>query len=282
MLQGENAPHLVILDWMMPGLDGAQICREVRKRKSTAYTYILLVTAKFQKQDVLAGLDAGADDYLTKPFDSAELRARLRTGRRILDLQEELIRSHDALRFQASHDAMTGVWNHAAILEILNAELARSQRENISMAAFMLDLDLFKKVNDRYGHLAGDSVLRETARRIKSHLRAYDALGRYGGEEFLIILPGSDQENALRQAERLRHSISEVSMDVPEGSIPVTASIGVAVTGTNEFDPGRLIKAADLALYQAKALGRNRAEAAWNVPSTPPVSTPLSSALPSA
>ncbi|MBI4480946.1 MAG: diguanylate cyclase [Acidobacteria bacterium] len=267
MLQKQDTPRLVILDWMMPGLDGAQICREIRKRNDAFYTYIVMVTAKFQKQDILDGLEAGADDYLTKPFDSNELRARLRSGRRILELHEELLRSREQLQHQASHDAMTGVWNHAAILEILRAELARSRREKHSVGIVLLDLDNFKKVNDCYGHLAGDSVLREVVRRLHAHLRSYDFIGRYGGEEFLVVLPNSKPETAVKQAERLRLAISETPLDNPEGNIPITVSLGVSVScGTMAKEDDSLLKAADVALYRAKNLGRNRVEAAWENP----------------
>jgi len=267
MLQAEDAPRLVILDWMMPGLDGAQICREIRQRNDAFYTYIVMVTAKFQKQDILDGLEAGADDYLTKPFDSSELRARLRSGRRILELHEELLRSRQQLQYQASHDAMTGVWNHGAILEILRAELARSQREKLSVGIVLLDLDNFKKVNDCYGHLAGDSVLREVVRRLHAHLRSYDFIGRYGGEEFLVVLPNSRPDTAVKQAERLRLAIAATPLDTPEGSIPITVSLGVAVScGTTAAEYDSPLKAADVALYRAKKLGRNRVEAAWENP----------------
>jgi two-component system cell cycle response regulator len=267
LLQAQDAPRLVLLDWMMPGLDGAQICQQVRQRGGPVYTYILMLTAKFQKQDILEGLEAGADDYLTKPFASNELRARLRTGRRILELQEELVRSRERLQYQASHDAMTGIWNHGAILEILEAELARSRREKLSVGVLLVDLDHFKKVNDRYGHLAGDSVLREVVRRLKAHLRPYDSIGRYGGEEFLIVLPSSRQENAVNQAERLRGAISDTLIDVPEGCLAVTISLGVSVyCGDASLEMDCLLKATDIALYRAKQGGRNRIGAAWENP----------------
>ena len=263
ILQAEGAPRLVILDWMMPGMDGAEICREVRKRNEPSYTYILLVTAKSQKRDILEGLQAGADDYLTKPIDAHELRARLRTGRRILELQEELLQARDRLQYQADHDSMTGIWNHAAILEILQAELARSRREKTSVGIVMADLDHFKKVNDVHGHLAGDAVLRETARRMRSRLRPYDSVGRYGGEEFLIVLPGCELDSAVNQAERLRLALSEEPMDTAEGYIPITASMGVTAScGADSSEIDSLLRAADAALYRAKALGRNCVETA--------------------
>jgi len=267
ILQREDTPRLVILDWMMPGLDGAQICREVRKLGGPRYTYLILVTAKFQKRDILEGLEAGADDYLTKPFDSSELRARLRTGRRILELEEQLVQSREHLQFQASHDLMTSIWNHAAILDILAAELARCRREQSSVGVILVDIDHFKKVNDCCGHLAGDSVLRETVRRLKSQLRPYDSIGRYGGEEFLIVVPNCGQQQSLNQAERLRLAVSEAPMDIPGGNMSITVSAGVSqgcVTDPAGVDC--VLKAADLALYRAKERGRDRVEAAWQNP----------------
>ena len=261
ILQAEDAPRLVILDWMMPGMDGAQICREIRKRKQASYTYIMLVTAKFQKHDILEGLEAGADDYLTKPFDSSELRARLRTGRRILDLQEELLGARTRLEFEASHDAMTGAWNHAAILEILEAELARARRLGHAVGVLLADLDRFKLVNDSHGHQAGDAVLVEVVRRLRSQLRPYDAIGRYGGEEFLIVLPQGDPNKLLKQADRLRLAIAESPVDGPGCQIPITISIGVTAYRDSESTGSHLlIQAADAAMYRAKERGRNRVE----------------------
>ena len=267
ILQKDDAPRLVILDWMMPGLDGVQICRDLRKRGDAAYTYILLVTAKFQKADIIEGLEAGADDYISKPFDANELRARVRAGRRILELHDELLQARDRLQYQASHDAMTGIWNRAAVQEILQAEVARAQREKMPAGILLLDLDHFKQINDQHGHLAGDSVLREAARRMKSRLRAYDSVGRYGGEEFLVVLPGCDQVSAVNRGERLRLAICEKRFAVPEGELSVTISVGATATspqGGGEIDS--LLRAADAALYRAKEAGRNRVEGAPHVP----------------
>jgi PleD family two-component response regulator len=190
ILQSEHAPRLAILDWMMPGIDGVEVCRRVRTAGKEPYTYIVLLTARTESRDLVEAMDAGADDYLTKPFRNHELRVRLRAGRRILDLQEELLRAREALRLQATHDALTGLMNRSAILERLRNELSRSSRDRQPLAVLLADLDRFKLVNDKCGHLAGDAVLRESALRMKSALRRYDAVGRYGGEEFLLVLPG--------------------------------------------------------------------------------------------
>ena len=259
LLQQEDAPRMAILDWMMPGMDGVQICREVRRLPEQRYTYLILLTAKFQKQDILEGFAAGADDYLTKPFDANELRARLRTGWRILELYEQLRQAHAAMQFRATHDAITGLWNRAAILEAAHAELSRAQRERTSVNFIMADLDHFKQVNDVYGHLAGDAVLREAAQRMQSCIRPYDRLGRYGGEEFLIVVPGAVTSSGISVAERVRDAIAQAPVETPEGRICVTISLGVAGSaGAASVEVDQLLRLADAALYRAKHEGRDR------------------------
>jgi two-component system cell cycle response regulator len=276
-LQGEEAPRLAILDWMMPGMDGVQVCREVRKRAAGPYIYILLLTAKDQKQETIEGIEAGADDYLTKPLDANELRVRLRSGRRILALEESLIAARDALQFQADHDPLTGLWNSGAILDGLKRELGRSERQGTPFALVMTDLDHFKRINDTYGHLVGDAVLCAAAERMRSCARLYDLVGRYGGEEFLLILPGCDGPSAVKQAERLRTLICTEPFDTPSGNISITLSAGVAVNSVpSDRDPTRLLRAADKALYRAKENGRNRVEFAAG--EGPPLTCPLGSA----
>ena len=258
-LQGDDAPRLAILDWMMPGKDGLKICEEVRSAKSEPYVYIILITARDRKEDVVQGLEAGADDYLTKPYDVHELKARLRTGRRILALQEALLSARDALRFQATLDPLTGLWNRTAMVATLKRELARADRQSTSLSVMMVDLDDFNRINETYGYLAGDSVLRDTAQRIQSVSRVIDAVGRYGGEEFLIISAGFDASKMSGQAERVRAAISEPTMDIPEGMIQLTASVGVATSdNAKEANPNALLGAANEALSRAKALGGNR------------------------
>ncbi|HEX9871167.1 MAG TPA: diguanylate cyclase [Candidatus Tectomicrobia bacterium] len=263
VLQGADPPSLAILDWMMPGLDGVEVCRKVRQGGQEPYIYLLLLTTKGRKENIIEGLDAGADDYLTKPFDPQELQVRLRTGMRIVTLQAEIIEAREALRVQATHDALTGVWNRRAILEMLGTELVRSSRDDLPVAVAMADLDHFKRINDTYGHVAGDAVLREAVSRMRALLRPYDAMGRYGGEEFLVVLPGCTAQDAFRLAERLRIGISQEPMIIPGGTIEVTGSLGVATNDTTApLDATALIQAADTALYRAKAGGRNRVELA--------------------
>jgi two-component system cell cycle response regulator len=262
-LQEKDAPPLAILDWMMPGMDGVEVCRKVRERTKEPYTYIILLTALQQEEDLVAGMEAGADDYIAKPFKANELKVRLRAGRRLIELQDELITAREALRAKATHDPLTGLWNHEEILRILDRELARADREGTRVGILMLDLDHFKKVNDTYGHMAGDVVLRVTADRMLSLIRPYDAVGRYGGEEFLIVLPGCNDECPEMIGERFRKRIGGESIDTPEGMIPVTISLGVATSGKEKKrDINALVRAADTALYRAKSDGRNRVERA--------------------
>ena len=262
-LRSEDAPRLAILDWMMPGIDGVEVCRKVRMEIWEPYTYIILLTALHRDEDLVTGMDAGADDYITKPFKANELRVRLRAGRRIIELQNELIEAREALREKATHDPLTGLWNHEEILRILRRQLSRAEREGGDVSVIMADLDHFKKVNDTHGHMAGDAVLRLTSKRMLSMVRDYDYIGRYGGEEFLIVLPGCDSERALSFAERICQSIRGECMDIPEGMVPITISLGVATTCKGrKSDADSLVHAADLALYRAKKNGRNRVEIA--------------------
>jgi two-component system cell cycle response regulator len=264
MLQSEAAPKLVILDWMMPGMTGPEICQQLRARSDLQYRYVLLLTARNEKQDLVAGLEAGADDYLSKPFDALVLHARLQVGRRILDLQEQLLAAQEALRFEATHDFLTGVWNGAAILQALEREIERAARMQTSLGIMMLDLDNFKQVNDRHGHLAGDEVLRASARRIAEGVRIYDLVGRYGGEEFLVLAPGCVYVPLRQQAERIRASLAE-PINTSAGMTRISASIGIVgaeLGPSSMLDSRALVHAADQAMYQAKAKGKNRVEEA--------------------
>lgn len=262
-LQPKDAPQLAILDWKMPGMDGLEVCRKVRHEVREPYIYLILLTAHCQDEHLVTGMEAGADDYITKPFKTNELRVRLRAGRRIIELQNELIAARELHRLKSTHDSLTGLLNHEQILLTLDEELARADREGNSVAVMMADLDHFKSINDTYGHMTGDTVLRSTARRLLSLKRPYDSIGRYGGEEFLVILPDCCRDSALAFAERLRSSMTGKAMASPEGAILVTISVGVAVSSKERRrDAQSLVRAADAALYKAKEHGRNRVEAA--------------------
>jgi diguanylate cyclase (GGDEF)-like protein len=259
ILQQTIPPQLLILDWMMPAINGVELCHRVREQNRSPYQYILLATARDAKQDLVQGLEAGADDYLTKPFDKSELRARLRACNRILTLQDGQIQAQELLRFQATHDLLTGIWNRGAILETLRRELDRAARSETPTGIMMLDIDHFKSVNDTYGHLAGDRVLMEVTQRIIRAVRAYDAVGRYGGEEFLIVLPGCTREQINQGSERVRSAVDSGPIMLDGGPIQVTVSIGAAVTTRAVISETAMLSAADAALYRAKDIGRNRA-----------------------
>jgi len=268
VLKAPDAPQLVILDWMMPRLDGLQVCKNVRnpdERPAEPYVYIILLTAKSQKTDMVTGLEAGADDYLTKPFDAQELRMRLRAGRRILDLLDELVQAREIMREQARKDSLTQLCTRATVLELLKHELDRAQRHSLErdapVSVVLADLDHFKHINDTYGHLAGDAVLREAARRMRDAIRPYDSIGRYGGEEFLLVLSNCDTIGAAAIAERLLQAVRKDTIVLAEATVSVTLSAGVATSGVIQ-EPETLVGAADAALYRAKRGGRNRVEVA--------------------
>lgn len=258
-LQAKDAPQLAILDWKMPGISGMELCRKVRQEGQEPYIYLILLTANSLEEHLVAGMEAGADDYIVKPFKVNELKVRLRAGKRIIELQNELIAARESLRVKSTHDSLTGLLNYEKIMQVLDTELARADRNGSCVAVMMADLDHFKRINDTYGHLAGDAVLRSVSRKLLSLKRPYDSIGRYGGEEFMVILPDCCRDSALVFAERLRSCISSNEVNAPEGSIPVTISVGVAVSSKNHGSDGNsLVKAADAALYKAKEHGRNR------------------------
>jgi diguanylate cyclase (GGDEF)-like protein len=260
-LRCEGAPQLALLDWMMPGMDGVEVCRRVRTANREPYIYILLVSARTDAEDLVEGMEAGADDYVRKPLNAHELRVRLRAGSRILDLQKQLVQAREALRQQATHDGLTGLLNRVSILEKLDTELARAEREQLAVSVLMADLDRFKEINDTRGHLAGDAALRETAHRMKAAIRRYDSLGRYGGEEFVMVLPGCDGEAARAQANRIREAVSENLILYGAQYFQVTCSIGIASRSPAASSDGdALVREADMSLYQAKDRGRNRVE----------------------
>ncbi len=198
MLEREDAPALIILDWMMPGITGLEVCQRIRQRGTEPYIYILLLTSKSQKEDLIEGMDAGADDYITKPFDQNELQVRLRAGTRLVDLQAQLLSAREALREQATRDSLTHLWNRSSILEALSRELARSERESSPLGVVIVDLDHFKYINDNHGHPAGDAVCAKLRGACNMAFASMITSGRYGGEEFLILLPNCGEKESHR------------------------------------------------------------------------------------
>lgn len=253
-----DGPRLALLDWIMPEMDGPGVCRAVRKRKEQHYVYMVLLTSKGSKHETVLGLESGADDYLTKPFDAEELRARLRVGERILLLEDRLVEARENMRFKATHDPLTSLLNRGAIMDLLGRELHRSARERKSTAILLGDIDHFKRVNDTWGHVIGDEVLAEVANRLLSAVRSYDFVGRYGGEEFLVVLNSCDPDYAPSRAEQVRKSVSSPPIQTAKGPIELTMSFGVlqsADWGPRSVE--ELLHEADVALYEAKAAGRD-------------------------
>jgi len=262
ILEQPDAPKLVLLDWVLPDLDGIELCQRIRQAGSSSpYTYVILLTSKEGRQNMLQAMQAGADDYLAKPFDELELKARLLVGKRILDLQEQLVSARESMRHAATHDSLTGLTNRGEILAMLERELERARRERKPVAVILCDVDHFKNVNDTLGHLFGDEALREIGRRLRAQLRVYDGVGRYGGEEFLMVLPSCDLPNALLRADGLREIIAKTPVVCSGEERLITMSMGVAVSaceGKNEVE--MLLNQADAGLYKAKENGRNRIE----------------------
>jgi two-component system cell cycle response regulator len=259
-LLSPDGPRLALLDWMMPGLDGPAVCLEMRSHRERPYSYLTLLTSKGAKEDLVAGLEAGADDYLTKPCYPEELKARLRTGERILRLEDTLVHAREEMRFRATHDALTSLWNRGTILAHLNHEMHRAQREHTMLSLLLCDVDHFKKVNDVHGHLSGDEVLREVAIQLASGIRVGDAVGRYGGEEFLVILNDCGPQSLRHRAEQLRQSVASCSFTGTLQGISISMSIGAAVIDDRAIgqNPEIILSQVDAALYRAKMEGRNR------------------------
>jgi diguanylate cyclase (GGDEF)-like protein len=257
-IQNDPSIQLVVTDWMMPGLDGPALIRKIREAALPYYIYILLLTARHDRTDIVAGLQGGADDYLTKPIDAREFVARIVVGERILRLEQQLRASHDEQRYLANHDLLTGAFNRRAFYERFGGLV--NQQVGGPLSALMIDIDHFKAINDRFGHHIGDQALQQVVQAIRACIRASDWLARWGGEEFLVLLPSTDHGQALRIAERIRLALAQGPMVVSETvAVPIQVSIGV--TSSDQVAPSgldALLREADSALYTAKDSGRNR------------------------
>lgn len=246
--------RLAILDWMMPGMNGVDLCRKIRNElseKNAKYIYIILLTGKDQQEDIITGLSSGADDYMTKPANLLELKVRLINGSRIIELEDKRIQL-------ATYDSLTNLWNRNKIFEFFEEELDRSDREGHDLGIIMIDIDNFKQVNDSYGHFIGDKVLTEVSMRLKHSLRKYDKIGRYGGDEILVVLPNCSQQNIAQIAERLREVICKNKIKTDAGLLDITISLGGASTqALSKRTVKNLLQASDSALYLAKKHGRN-------------------------
>lgn len=256
ILLNPDAPALAILDWMMPEMDGMEVVRRVRALPTERPPYLIMLTAKGEKADIIAGLDGGADDYLAKPFDPGELGARIEVGRRLIEMQAKFLDARNALAHEATHDPLTGLLNRRAILEALSRELSRERRHQYGLAVGICDIDHFKRVNDTYGHAVGDEVLCRFTRILESNLRPYDFLGRFGGEEFVLITPLIEKVAVKALYQRFQAAVSDHPIPTKAGKIPMTISVGVKTWKAGE-DVDAILIAADTALYRAKGEGRN-------------------------
>ncbi len=256
----KTMPDLILLDIMMPDMDGYEVARRIRNEEAIPYIPIIVVTARDSTEDKVTGLDAGADDYLTKPINFPELEARVRSMLRIKRLQDQLEEKNRELEQLSIRDGLTGLFNHRHMHDLLTDEFERSGRSGEPLSVVMFDLDRFKEVNDTYGHQAGDRVLEELADILRETAREIDKLGRYGGEEFMIILPGSDADAGVTFAERVRDHVENQKFDIQsQEPLRMTISAGVATYPADPADgPRRLVHYADRALYSAKNNGRNR------------------------
>lgn len=257
VLQQPDAPAMAIIDWMMPEMDGLELVRRVRGLSTDQPPYLIMLTSKGEKADIITGLDAGANDYLGKPFDAGELRARVKVGFRMVEMQMALIESREALAHQASHDPLTGMFNRRAILDHLHQQLAHADRHGLALAVAICDIDHFKQINDTHGHQTGDDILCGLATILKENLRQDDTVGRMGGEEFLIISTMRAATDRFALFDRIRRLIAETAIATRSGNLHITLSIGAAsaVAGSTV---DTLLERSDLALYQAKNDGRNR------------------------
>jgi two-component system cell cycle response regulator len=253
----------LLTDWEMPEMDGVSLCKAVRAMTFEGYVYTLLLTARDSKEHIIAGLEAGADDYLTKPIHEAELVARLNTGRRILNLEQSLRAASQENRRLSITDALTGAFNRRYLMEQLPREVDRCRRYGHALSVVLCDIDHFKRVNDSFGHSVGDAVLTLFVERIRSLTReGVDWIARYGGEEFVIVLPETPYAGGMMAAEKLRAAIAASTLPTTCGDLSITASFGVAAinpeNGFQQASADRLIRGADEFLYEAKQRGRNR------------------------
>lgn len=270
LLSCDHPPQIIISDWRMPSMDGLDFCRAVRERDDGNYTYFIMLTVESDKERLLEAFDAGIDDFLTKPFNSGELLARVRAGERVVRLYEEQARRNAAaardnarlamlnakLHRMAVTDELTGLYNRRHAMLELQEHWSLARRHGQPLACVMFDIDHFKQVNDSYGHVKGDEILQKVASVLRDCTRDCDIVCRMGGEEFLVIFPQQQAARALVCAERCRgETATRVRLD--DGR-PVTLSGGLAEMTPTMSGPDHLIHAADLCLYQAKADGRNR------------------------
>lgn len=260
-LREKEAPQIVIMDWMMPGIDGLEVCRRLREdeKGGDRYTYVIILTAKGEKEDVVNGIDAGADDYIVKPFDREELRARIRTGQRIIELQTALRAANRKLLLMSRLDPLTGALSRSAILDDLDLAIYRSRREKLPLSISLIDVDGLKAINERNGRVAGDRVLQEIVRRTTACMRRTDCFGRYESDSFLVVLPAVNRANGMDICQRVRDAIVGREMGTDGHALPVTVSQCLAVWD-GKATVQEFIAAAEQTLTATNDGGPNRIE----------------------
>jgi two-component system chemotaxis response regulator CheY len=257
-LFARHSPAIVITDWMMPDLSGLELCQRLRADVHRGYTYIILLTSIAEKDNVVKGLAAGADDYLTKPFDPGELLARIGVGRRIIDLHRQIDAKNKLLEEMAHSDPLTGLPNRRAIEDWAARQLRGAARHGFPYWVVLADLDSFKSVNDTHGHAGGDLLLREFGDILKSFTRASDICGRLGGDEFLMVITHVEADGLYKTIERLREKLADYQFEIGNEKVSITASFGIAgFSGKDTLDFTTLVRRADKALYAAKRAGKN-------------------------
>ncbi len=257
-LYQEHSPCIVITDWVLPDFSGLELCPQIRADDTRPYTYIIVMTSNTEKGNVVKGLQAGADDYLTKPFDPAEMLARIGVGRRIIDLNRELAAKSQKLEEAARTDPLTGLPNRRAIEEWAATQLRGADRHGFPLWVAVGDIDSFKTINDTFGHDAGDIVLKTFAEVLKKNTRASDICGRLGGDEFLLVFTHVEREHVEPTVNRFREQFAELSFPLQGQSVFVTASFGVTGIETKgAYEYSSLLRRADQMLYEAKRAGRN-------------------------
>lgn len=266
LIQREQIRY-VITDWNMPGVDGIQLIQKIRSSQLAGYVYVILVTSNDRSEEIVAGLYSGADDYITKPYNPAELEARVAVGERVLSLEDNLVRAKNQLEKLAMVDSLTGLMNRRAIYKFTRGELERARRIADPISLIFLDIDKFKKINDTYGHLIGDEALKLIAQIISERSRTYDGVGRWAGDEFLVVMPGAKPDDAHKAAQRILDGLASTPLVLPNSEqIQLRASAGVATLQKMTNAPtllDTLIQAADEALYRSKSSGGNQVEVTW-------------------
>lgn len=255
---------IILTDWIMPKMNGVELCRAIRDIEAPGYVFIIIITARDSRDDIVKGLEAGADDYVSKPFYPPELLARIKTGIRILELERSLRKANEEIKRLSITDPLTNCYNRGYLMEHLPKEIKRAIRYKHLLSLAITDIDHFKRVNDTYGHQAGDKVLKYFVELIISSIRNSDWVARYGGEEFVVVIPETGIDGAVEMAERLRKTVASTGIDIGDKKINITASFGVACfdpNKTEEITPDYLINEADRMLYEAKREGRNRVKA---------------------